>query len=949
MGETVRMRTPTSACGPLVLRASAALAALLVLALLGPLAPAVAQAPGSPPTEHEALTILPPGQSGFVSVRGQAQGQVTGDPADYGAHLDDQREDYWGFAYKDGSFHADGEAVEPKPGVRIHRDPFGVPSVHAEDGRDVWWGVGYAIAQDRLFLMDAVRRMGRGTFAELTGPSGVPADIEARVLTYSDEEYLGFLAAMSDEARDSIEGYVEGVNAWRDEVLADPDLLPAEYVLLSTLPAEWDVIDIMAGGVLITRTVAAEGGNEMGNVALLRDLEDAYGREEGRGVFLDLIWDADEEAVTTVPAADRFTGNAPTPIEQRRAVFDAMADLALEIPEELAEGPGTGAAPEPDVPDAPGDLDPAAAAAAATAVQALDEFRAALSGGSLMFAVDGSRTATGAPMLVNGPQLGYSYPSLLVELEVHGGGYDARGFSVPGLPTVGGGYGKRIAWGLTTGYSKTIDSFIETTRPADGDSPPRYLHGGEWKDQDCRTEVVRYRPGTQGLPAGEPLLSTEVEVCRTVHGPVVATTEDGTAARSVSYAMFHRELDTLEGILQWNRAQTLEEFAAGVAAVSWNENVMYADADGNIAYWHPGRYPRRAPTGDQRLPLPGTGEHDHLGELPFDQMPHSINPDQGWLANWNNKPAHGWLDGEGISSTSRPGGPGERVTALVDQLADARDLTFTDVQEIEQRAGVVDIRAREYLPLILGLQGAEGLSEQERAALDLLAGWDGSHFGPGADTDAEQRTDGPAPTVFAAVVEAIRTELFADLPDALVERQSGVGSHVFDMSAADNLAVRVLDPASSSLTPSRDYTGGRGGDAVLRAALAGALEALAVEHGSDDLADYRREHPRSDVCSLTGGVIGPCLTMPYQDRGSWIHLVAFDGEEAAPQEPAPQPTPQATSPPAAPAPPVEPSRGLPATGGGALALGLLVLLSGALLRPGRAVGRASRRAGGGRE
>jgi penicillin G amidase len=914
-------------------RLAGALLVLLALALLAPLAAPAGAVATPPPTEHEAVTLLPPGQSGFVSLAGQARGQLTGDPADYGAHLDDQRALYWDrTGYKPGGFHADGEAVEPKPGVRIHRDAFGVPAIYADTGRDVWFGVGYAIGQDRLFLMDAVRRMGRGTFAELTGPSGVPGDIEARTLTYADEEYLGFLAAMSPEARDAVEGYVDGVNAWRDEVLANPaELLPAEYALLQTLPEPWDAIDIMAGGVLITRTVASEGGGELGNVALLRMLEERFGRDAGRDVFHDFVWAEDEAAVTTVPPEEgRFTGNAPVPPAERRAVFDALADWALTVPEELAEGPGTGAAPAPEVPGIAADLDPAAAASVTGAVAALEELRAGLSGGSLAVAVSGERTATGAPMLISGPQLGYSYPSLLVELEIHGGGYDARGSSVPGLPTVGIGYGPRTAWALTTGYSKTIDSFIETTRPApDGDGPPQHLHDGEWKDQDCRTEVVRYRAGAQGVPAGPVLLSTDVEVCRTVHGPVVAATEDGTAARAVSYAMFGRELENLEGILAWNRADTFEEFSAGVAQLSWNENVVYADADGRIAYWHPGRFPRRSPRSDERLPVPGDGSHDHVGIVPFAEMPHSVDPAQGYLANWNNKPARGWLDGEGTSSTSRPGGANERVTALNEQLEVAEDLTFADLQAIEQRAGIVDIRARSYLPLLLDLVDDPALGDRERAALRLLADWDRSHL----DLAADDGTDSPAATIFGAVVEAIRDELFGDLPEPLVARQTGVGSHVFDMSAADNLAMRVLAPESSALTASRDYTGGRGTQGVLRAAVTAAVAELAATFGAD-MAAWRRAHPVSDVCSLTGGIIGPCLTMPYQDRGSWLHLVAFDGsgdtgggdpevgadpvDPTAVQRPPPTPTPAPS---------------LPATGGLAGAvLGLAALGAGALLR-----------------
>jgi acyl-homoserine lactone acylase PvdQ len=835
--------------------------------------PAAAQDPADrpPAAEHRALTVLPPGQSGFVSTSGQAQGQASGDPSAYGEHLDDQREMYWAGQFKDGSFHSAGLPEEPRPGVRIYRDDYGVPAIYGDTGRDVWFGVGYAVAQDRLFLMDAVRRMGRGTMAELTGAGSVPADIQQRTLTYSDEEYLRFFERLSPEAKDAIEGYAEGANAWRAEVLADPEKLPAEYALLSSEPAEFTVIDILAGGVLITRTVAAEGGNEFDNVRALRTLQRRYGKRRGRAVFRDFVWQEDPAAAVTVPG--RRWANQGGDRARRRAAFRAMADYADTLPLELESGPGTGDAPVPpsssDAPLAAG------AVAVASAVRALEELRAGLHGGSYAIAVGPSKTAAGNAMLVSGPQLGYSYPSLLVELEVHGGGYDARGVSVPGLPTVGIGYGKRVAWALTTGYSKTIDSFIETTRSGDGRAP-QYRHDGRWKNQQCRTETIRYRPSAEGVPSGPPTLSRDIDVCRTVHGPIVATTDDGTRARSVQYAMFKRELDTIEGVLAWNRAQSFDEFAAGVAQVTWNENVMYADADGRIAYWHPGLYPRRHPDGDQRLPLPGTGAFDHLGRLPARRMPHAVDPARGFLANWNNKPAHGWYDGEGIGATSRPGGAGQRVTAIASRLRRADDLTPAGLRRIERRAGMTDPRARELLPLLRPLAGSRRLSPRERDAVRRMLEWNGAHFGRGAGTDTQRRTDGPAPTLFAALVEALREDLFAGMPGAIVARQADVGSHVFDVSAADNLALRALDPEHSGLEPSRDYRRGRSTRGVLRDALVAALRQLERDYGSRNLDDYRRVHPRSDVCSLTGGVIGPCVDMPYLDRGSWIHLVAFD-------------------------------------------------------------------------
>ena len=849
----------------------------LCVVVLAAFSPAGAQQGGdvAPNAEHRAVNLLPPGQSGFVSVTGQAQGQASGDPDQFGAHLDDQREPYWNFEYKDGSFFAGGEVDEPKPGVRIYRDKFGVPAIYADTGRDVWFGVGYAIARDRLFLMDAVRRMGRGTFAELTGPSGVPGDIQQRTLTYSEAEYERFFSALSSEAKDAIEGYVEGANAWREKAITDPRLLPAEYALLTTVPEEFTVTDVLAGGVLITRTVAADGGNEFLNVQALRALEAKYGERAGRGVFRDFVWQEDPAASVTVPGRS-FSNQSGTDAE-RRAAFNAMAEYASNLPLALATGPGTGHAPEPS-PAEPPDGVPLSQrpAAVAAAVEALHELRAGLHGGSYAIAVGPERTANGGAMLVSGPQLGYSYPSLLVELEVHGGGYDARGVSVPGLPTVGIGYNKRVAWALTTGYSKTIDSFIETTRPTpDG---PQYRHNGEWKDQRCRTETIRYRAAVQGVPAGPPVFATDAEVCRTVHGPVVAATQDGRKARSVQYAMFTKELQTIEGILDWNRADNLAEFAAGVEKVTWNENVAYAGADGHIAYWHPGRYPRRDPDGDQRLPLPGTGAFDHRGVLPFDRMPHAVDPAQGFLANWNNKPAHGWLDGEGISPTSRPAGEGARVTSLTSRLRAADDLTFGGLQRLEQQAGLTDHRAREYKPVLADLLAAGDLTSRQRDALQRIAAWNGSHYAPGPSTADDNRTDPPSATIFDAVVTAIRDELFKGVPKVLLERQEDMASHVYDVSAADNLALRVLDPSHSDLAPSRDYLGGRTRIAVLRRALTVALNRLSNQFGTADLDEYRRPHPRSDVCSLTGGVIGPCLTMPYQDRGSWIHVVAF-GED----------------------------------------------------------------------
>jgi penicillin amidase len=183
------------------------------------------------------------------------------------------------------------------------------------------------------------------------------------------------------------------------------------------------------------------------------------------------------------------------------------------------------------------------------------------------------------------------------------------------------------------------------------------------------------------------VFTEEVEVCRTVHGPVVAYSEDGTRARSVQYAMYRRELETVNGILQWNRADDLAQFEQGMRQVTWNENTVYADADGHIAYWHPGLFPKRSPGWDSRFPAPGTGEHDHRGVVPFEQMPQVVDPDVGYVANWNNKPATGWIDEFLEPASSRSAGKAARIQVIHELLAKQPRLTPEALRATEYRPG----------------------------------------------------------------------------------------------------------------------------------------------------------------------------------------------------------------------------------------------------------------------
>jgi acyl-homoserine lactone acylase PvdQ len=143
--------------------------ALLPIALL-----ACALVPGTAGARIiRGVNILPPGQSGFVSTAGLASG--TGSP-----HLYDQQPLFTRFQWKSEMFDRGGSMSSPRAGVTITRDAYGVPDVHATDAHGLWFGAGYAIAQDRLFQLELFRRATRGRLAEILGKGYLDSDIHAR-------------------------------------------------------------------------------------------------------------------------------------------------------------------------------------------------------------------------------------------------------------------------------------------------------------------------------------------------------------------------------------------------------------------------------------------------------------------------------------------------------------------------------------------------------------------------------------------------------------------------------------------------------------------------------------------------------------------------------------------------------------------------------------------------
>ena len=248
-----------------------------------------------------------------------------------------------------------------------------------------------------------------------------------------------------------------------------------------------------------------------------------------------------------------------------------------------------------------------------------------------------------------------------MEFELHSPTQDVRGVTAAGIPVMGIGHNGHLAWGFTSGLSDEDDLYAETLTGTES-----YRHKGASRPMDCRNEQFDFKAPVTDLPdlIGTPsrLSGTRTErICRTVHGPVQERA--GGTAYARRYAIWGRELETLVGLSALNDARTVRQADAALQNVTWNENVMAADENGDIGFWHPGLHPLR-PTGyDERLPYPGTGEAEWRGLLDRRKTPYVINPRQGYLFNWNNVPSEGWTAGDSEATERLAGALPPRAAA----------------------------------------------------------------------------------------------------------------------------------------------------------------------------------------------------------------------------------------------------------------------------------------------
>lgn len=711
-----------------------------------------------------AANVVPPGESGTIDLS-TFLAQTAAGTSDFGPHFSDQLKLYADFKYKPMQF-----AVPPTAGPvasRVVRDAYGVPVIYASDRAELYRLFGYSMAEDRLFQMDLFRRAGHGTLAEILGEAYVPMDIEVRTLSEGPEARAEELANADQQTRDDLDNFSAGVNQLIDELTLDPSKIPAEFTLLGDLPiAHWSPDDTLAFGEYAGRYFGEWGHAEIEMAHELDELVAKFGADVGQQIFDDLYPLDDPSAPVTVPES---VGTFP-----RHRIGDA-----------------------PDEPSAFVNHD-ARTLASASAVHdtwariqrstyALRRNLGLKGFGSNQYVVDGAHTRDGHALLVSEPQTGWAVPTFFWEVELHGGGFDVRGVTVPGLNLVVIGRNRDAAWAVTSALDANADTFAEYVN-ADG---MRYLYNDEFLPFQTRSETIVCRtPATAllELPGTSSACQTPVRnviVQRSVHGPLLAPADKRNHVAFTRQSVVDgRIVESLKAWTDESLAHSADEFYDAASKIAFGFNFMYADATGDAGYWHIGRYPIRRADIDERLPIPGTGDYDWQGFESWEDQPHAINV--GFLANWNNKPAVGWPS-KGLLGFTYPEhslnistwGPAHQVEPIqADLAALSPNLTFEDMAKIERHVSSVDNRARVLKDYVVAAIDASGDTELA-ATRERLTRWDGIR----TDADRDGWYDASGLGIFDDWLDRVLPIVFADLPADVFDAASGIGADEVLVSA----------------------------------------------------------------------------------------------------------------------------------------------------------------------
>ncbi|WP_329563854.1 penicillin acylase family protein [Kitasatospora sp. NBC_01266] len=726
---------------------AAALAALLAGALL-------AAAPGAATASAGAVhalpaaaadycggqcnDILPPGENGNATLADILANKVFGTRP---ANTDSQLGPYASLAsgypnltnaqlgdfFNNASFGVPAGQVasttSPRPDVTIVRDTTGIPHITGTTRYGTEYGAGYAAAQDRLWVMDLFRHVGRGELSGFAGGAEANRQLEQsfwQAAPYTEDELqqqINNVAADGTRGQQALadaQAYVDGINAYITQAYNNRTF-PGEYDLTGQVNAitnagsiqPFKLTDLVALASVIGALFGSGGGGQLQSAEVKEAADARYGTALGDQVWQSLREANDPEAVTTLHDGQSFPYALPPSDPQGVA----MPDAGSVVPEQLIYD-ATGSATSNTTKAAgvlPGNL------------------LTAKHGMSNALLVSGKYTASGNPVAVMGPQTGYFAPQLLMLEELQGPGISARGAAFAGLSFyVELGRGEDYAWSATSAGQDITDTYAVPLCTTDGSpvtlAAQSYLYHGVCTPFDKLVQTDAWSPTTaDSTPAG----SYSLVMYRSDYGLVTArgTVGGQPVAFTSLRSSYDHEVDSIIGFQMLNDPGSVHDpasFQQATQNINYTFNWFYADSQ-HIAYYNSGDNPVRPSDVDPGLPIMAQPAYEWQGFDPTDNTAQYTPPaqhpqgvDQDYYISWNNKQAQDYgAAGYGDGSVFRANLLDSRVKALVAKGG----VTRASLTQAMEDAAVTDLRGEDVLPDLLQVINTAPVTDPQLAAV----------------------------------------------------------------------------------------------------------------------------------------------------------------------------------------------------------------------------------------
>ncbi len=543
--------------------------------------------------------------------------------------------------------------------TEVYFDERMVPHIFADNETDAIFVQGYLHARDRLWQMDLQVKSAAGRVSEVIGEKGLEHDREFRRLgmVYGAENSLKQMEA-DPEIKAICDAYTDGINAY---ILSLSEAeLPIEYKLIGYEPELWSNFKTALFLKYMSYDLAArESDFEMTNAKSFFSKED-----------FDLLYPATQDSLDPIiPKGTVYTEPAIKPVAPASA--DSLYFKSVNV--------GSSNKPDP-------------------------------SNGSNNWAVSGSKTTTGAPILCNDPHLGLNLPSLWYEIQIHTPQYNAYGVSFPGAPCVIIGFNDSCAFGFTNGGRDVRDYYEIEFKDA---ARTQYLFNGEWKNTEFRYEEIKI--------AGKPSIIDTVAY--TVFGPVMFDASFGAkrGTNKKNYAVrwkAHDASNELRIFYQLDKAKNYNDYLQAVSNLHTpGQNVVFACKNGDIALRTQGEWPAKW-KGQGDFVMPGTdSSYMWQGMIPNAETPFQFNPERGFVSSANQKPA----------DTTYPYYLGREYPVyrgvIVNRMLDTMQMIDVDKMKAMQTDNF-NVLAQITLPVLLKNLDEAALNSSGKKYAAMLRGWD---------------------------------------------------------------------------------------------------------------------------------------------------------------------------------------------------------------------------------